>query len=88
MSHAALFWHDTGFNVPSTLWPVLVARMAPREAAPSLPLLQGPPLHLCICMCPTVPSLAIIFLGFVSSYLTPSLFQHRAVGLRHWPLEQ
>ena len=37
-------------------------------------------------MCPTVHPLAILCLGLVSSYLTQSLFQHRAVGIGHWPL--
>ena len=61
-------------------------RVAPRDAAPSLPHMQGPPLPLCTSMHATVPTLAILFSGLVSTCLTPLHFQtschwHQPLGI-------
>ena len=63
-----------------------LARMGPRAGAPSLPRMQGSLLQPCTCMCPPVPSLAILFLGFVLSYFRQTLFHHGAANSRHGPL--
>ena len=80
--------HITGFTVNSLLWPVPVVYVAPHGGAASLPHLQGPPLHSCICMCPPVSRLASLFLGFEPPYFRQTLFQHRDADISHWPMGQ